>query len=152
MRKFARCKTTASLVKAPAEFAGAIDWSGGGRASCRALPVKRFLPWHSPHWPRHPELLVRVLWALVGLVIIPEAMSTPGDRPRPASECLAIEAWVRDRLVQVPPGKCLLPELAVVGYPPTHLIVPLCPDNQGLVCEEFRGLMREPCCNQCCHE
>ena len=64
----------------------------------------------------------------------------------------AEQARVSRPPVEVLPCQCLAEELAVVGDPPLALIILLCPNDGGLVGEQFWGLVGEPSGQERCHE
>ena len=66
-------------------------------------------------------------------VVVLQAELATGDCPCPTCKSLTIQAGIWHRPVQIPAGQCLTPELAVVGHPPTRLVVPFCPHYRGLV-------------------
>lgn len=61
-------------------------------------------------------------------MVVLQAEEASQDRVGPASECLAEEAWVKSRPIEVLSCKGLPAVLAIIGDPPSHFIIPLCPD------------------------
>ena len=109
---------TPSLIEPSAQFS---KWP----LACRLWPggwLGPLLPW-----------MVRVPGAVWGRVVILQAELAAWNCPRSTCKGFTVKSGVCHRPVEVLPRQSLSPELAVVHYPPTRLIIPLSPHYLSLV-------------------